>query len=49
VKRKRMARIFSTHGINENAYKILALNPQGKCLFGRRRHRSENNVTMDVK
>jgi hypothetical protein len=39
----------STHGEVRNAYKMLVGKPEGKRSLGRRRHRWENNIRVDLK
>jgi hypothetical protein len=39
----------STHGGEENAYRILVGKPEGKRLLGRPRRRWEDNIRMDLR
>jgi hypothetical protein len=39
----------STNGENKNAYRILTGKPEGKRPLGRRRHRWEESIRMDLR
>jgi hypothetical protein len=44
-----MGKVCGTHGEKRNAYRVLAGNPEGKRPLGRRKHRWEDNIKMDLK
>jgi hypothetical protein len=39
----------STHGINDNTYRILVGRPEGLNTIQRHRHRWEDNIKIDLK
>jgi hypothetical protein len=44
-----MGRVYSTHGEEINAYRILVGKPGGKRPPGKSRRRSEGNIKMDLR
>jgi hypothetical protein len=43
-----MDREGSMHGLNRNAYIILARNPEGKIPIGRSKRRRNGNIKIDL-
>jgi hypothetical protein len=44
-----MGRACSTHGREENPYRVLVGEPEGKRPLGRHRLRWEDNIKMDIR
>jgi hypothetical protein len=44
-----MGKKCSTHGGNENTYRVLVGKPEGKRTLGKHRHRLEDNTEIDIR